>query len=56
MDSSVKIIHPILYGGLGRLVLDEDVVLGSWMSGASSMPIVLQPASQHPKFGLAAEV
>jgi acetyltransferase-like isoleucine patch superfamily enzyme len=35
--------HPVQFQGKGRLIIEEDVVLGFWMAGAKTIPILLQP-------------
>jgi len=39
----VRIEHPTLFQGQGKLILGDRVVLGSWLAGATKLPILLQP-------------
>src|SRR3954466_933089 len=40
---STQFDHPVQFQGKGRLIIEEDVVLGFWMAGAKTIPILLQP-------------
>ncbi len=43
LPRSAHIDHPVRFAGQGRLILEQNVVLGYILAGASASPILLQP-------------
>lgn len=52
IQGPVQITHPVKFQGGGTLVIEEGVVLGAWMSGASKTPILLQPRTPEARISI----